>query len=74
MRADRLVDAMRIDEVGPRDEGKITVQFKTFLPREFVVAETPFEVPSEFARLGVWNDCHFFFYVMKKPVLLLRDS
>jgi hypothetical protein len=41
------------------DQGKITVKFVTKLDDEYKVVETPFEVPSEFARQGETSSITF---------------
>jgi hypothetical protein len=40
------------DEREGGDQAKLTVRFVTTLPNELRVVETPFEVPSDFSRLG----------------------
>ncbi len=72
--------------VGSRDQAKLNVRFVTSLPEELRVVETPFEVPSDFARLGeqlffscvscweVGGEGKKADRVMTISVLLLRDS
>ncbi len=50
------VAQMEVDDDGEaRDQAKLTVRFVTTLPQELRVVETPFEVPSDFSRLGEWR-------------------